>query len=34
VSLRLVAIQMMVEYGRHSGHADLLREHVDGSVGE
>jgi hypothetical protein len=25
---------MIEEYARHNGHADLLRELVDGSVGE
>ncbi|WP_233514031.1 mycothiol transferase [Micromonospora craterilacus] len=25
---------MIEEYGRHTGHADLLREAVDGLVGE
>jgi len=24
---------MIEEYARHNGHADLLREHVDGSTG-
>ncbi|MBW4701298.1 MULTISPECIES: DinB family protein [unclassified Micromonospora] len=33
VSLRLVMLHMMHEYARHNGHADLLREAVDGSVG-
>jgi len=25
---------MLEEYGRHTGHADLLREAIDGRVGE
>ncbi len=25
---------MVEEYARHNGHADLLREQIDGSVGE
>ena len=33
VSLRLVMLHMMHEYARHNGHADFLREAVDGSVG-
>ncbi|MEV7405322.1 DinB family protein [Streptomyces sp. NPDC091267] len=33
VSLRMVTIHVLLEYGRHNGHADLLREGVDGSVG-
>ncbi|GAA3776096.1 DinB family protein [Micromonospora maritima] len=33
VSLRLVMLHMMHEYARHNGHADLIREAVDGSVG-
>ncbi|HLX49536.1 MAG TPA: DinB family protein [Streptosporangiaceae bacterium] len=33
ISLRLVMMHMIHEYARHSGHADLLREGVDGTVG-
>ncbi|MGR6319363.1 DinB family protein [Micromonospora soli] len=33
VSLRLVMLHMMHEYARHNGHADFLREAVDGTVG-
>ena len=33
VSLRLVMLHMMHEYARHNGHADFLREGVDGTVG-
>ncbi|MCD0483657.1 DinB family protein [Streptacidiphilus sp. ASG 303] len=33
VSLRLVMMHLVHEYARHSGHADLLREAVDGTVG-
>jgi uncharacterized damage-inducible protein DinB len=33
VSLRLVIVHVLLEYGRHNGHADLLREGVDGTVG-
>ncbi|MFE7311985.1 DinB family protein [Streptomyces sp. NPDC057555] len=33
VSLRLIMLHMIHEYARHNGHADLLREGVDGSVG-
>ncbi|GES30122.1 DinB family protein [Streptomyces angustmyceticus] len=33
VSLRLVMLHLMHEYARHNGHADLLREAVDGTVG-
>ncbi|MFG2869866.1 DinB family protein [Streptomyces sp. NPDC048338] len=33
VSLRMVMIHVLLEYGRHNGHADLLREGVDGTVG-
>jgi hypothetical protein len=32
-SLRWVYVHMIEEYSRHNGHADLLRELVDGSVG-
>lgn len=34
VSLRWVLIHMVEEYARHNGHADLLREAVDGLTGE
>jgi uncharacterized damage-inducible protein DinB len=34
VSLRWVLVHMIEEYARHAGHADLLRERIDGSVGE
>jgi uncharacterized damage-inducible protein DinB len=33
-SLRWVLVHMIEEYARHNGHADLLREAIDGSVGE
>ncbi|MEU5609144.1 DinB family protein [Streptomyces sparsogenes] len=33
VSLRTVMQHMILEYGRHNGHADLLREGIDGTVG-
>ncbi|MFC0601465.1 DinB family protein [Streptomyces palmae] len=33
VSLRLVMHHLIHEYARHNGHADLLREGVDGTVG-
>ena len=33
-SLRWIMCHMIEEYARHNGHADLLRESVDGSVGE
>ncbi|SEF81486.1 Protein of unknown function [Actinacidiphila yanglinensis] len=33
VSLRMVMVHVLLEYGRHNGHADLLREGVDGTVG-
>ncbi|MFF7266678.1 DinB family protein [Streptomyces sp. NPDC008159] len=33
VSLRMVMVHVLLEYGRHNGHADLLREGVDGVVG-
>ena len=32
-SLRWVLLRMIAEYARHDGHADLLRERIDGSVG-
>jgi hypothetical protein len=33
-SLRRLLIDMIEEYARHIGHADLIRESVDGLVGE
>jgi hypothetical protein len=33
-SLRRLLFDLVEEYGRHTGHADLLREVVDGRVGE
>jgi hypothetical protein len=33
-SLRWIVIHMIEEYARHNGHADLLRESVDGQTGE
>ncbi len=33
-SLRWVLVHMIEEYARHNGHADLIRETVDGLVGE
>ena len=32
-SLRWVLLHLVQEYGRHLGHADLIREAVDGTVG-
>ena len=34
VSLRWIMVHMIEEYARHNGHADLLRERIDGTVGE
>ncbi|MFF5444096.1 DinB family protein [Streptomyces sp. NPDC012888] len=34
ISLRYVLTHMIEEYARHNGHADLLREAVDGATGE
>jgi len=33
-SLRRLVCDMLEEYGRHTGHADLIREAVDGRTGE
>jgi Protein of unknown function (DUF664) len=33
-SLRRIVTDLVEEYGRHTGHADLIREAVDGRVGE
>jgi uncharacterized damage-inducible protein DinB len=34
VNVRWVVAHMIEETGRHAGHLDLLREHIDGSTGE
>jgi hypothetical protein len=34
LSMRRLVCDLIEEYGRHTGHADLLREAVDGVVGE
>jgi uncharacterized damage-inducible protein DinB len=33
-SLRELLVHMVEEYARHNGHADLLRERIDGRVGQ
>jgi uncharacterized damage-inducible protein DinB len=33
VSLRMVMVHVLLEYGRHNGHADFLREAADGVTG-
>ena len=33
-SLRWIVVHMIEEYARHNGHADLIRESVDGETGE
>jgi len=33
-SLRWILVHLIEEYSRHNGHADLLRESVDGQVGD
>jgi uncharacterized damage-inducible protein DinB len=34
VSLRWIVVHMIEEYARHNGHADLIRESIDGETGE
>jgi Protein of unknown function (DUF664) len=34
VSLRWIYVHMIEEYARHNGHADLLRERIDGATGD
>jgi uncharacterized damage-inducible protein DinB len=34
VSLRWIYVHMIEEYARHNGHADLIRQCVDGAVGD
>jgi hypothetical protein len=33
-SVRRLVVDFIEEYGRHTGHADLIRESIDGRVGE
>ena len=33
-NLRWIYLHMIEEYARHNGHADLLRERIDGSTGQ
>ncbi len=33
-NLRRMLVDMIEEYARHTGHADLIRESIDGLVGE
>jgi uncharacterized damage-inducible protein DinB len=34
VSLRWILVHMIEEYARHNGHADLIRESIDGQTGD
>ena len=34
ISLRELLVHMIEEYARHNGHADLLRERIDGRTGQ
>ena len=34
ISLRWVYLHMIEEYARHNGHADLLRQRIDGATGD
>ncbi|MDQ1598609.1 MAG: hypothetical protein QOD68_83 [Actinomycetota bacterium] len=34
VDIRALVLHMIEEYARHNGHADLLREAIDGATGE
>jgi hypothetical protein len=33
-TVRWVVLKMLEEYARHNGHADIIRERIDGTVGE
>jgi hypothetical protein len=33
-TLRWIMLHMIEEYARHNGHADLIRESIDGATGE
>ena len=32
--MRWIVVHMIEEYARHLGHADLIRESIDGSTGQ
>jgi uncharacterized damage-inducible protein DinB len=34
INLRWILVHMIEEYARHCGHADLIRESIDGTVGD
>ena len=34
MSIRWILVHMIEEYARHNGHADFLRERIDGATGE
>ena len=34
ISLRWILLHVLEEYARHNGHADIIREAIDGAVGE
>ena len=34
MSVRWVFVHMIEEYARHNGHADLIRERIDGRTGD
>jgi hypothetical protein len=34
VKLRWILVHLVEEYARHCGHADLLREAIDGATGD
>jgi uncharacterized damage-inducible protein DinB len=34
ITLRELIVHMIEEYARHNGHADLIRERIDGRIGE
>ncbi|HKE68862.1 MAG TPA: DinB family protein [Nocardioidaceae bacterium] len=34
ISLRWIYVHMIEEYARHNGHADLIRERIDGQTGD
>jgi hypothetical protein len=34
INLRCIVVHLIEEYARHCGHADLLREVIDGATGD
>ena len=33
ISVRMLLVHMIAEYSRHNGHADMIRQAIDGATG-